>query len=560
MSFCSNCGARTGSDSFCGECGTAIDVEPKTAKPSVASTASHIASAPAGVSTARSAVDDDAASEHSRRMGTLFVCSTTLSRGPRGAQLIAELRRRTTLIDVLLVDAQDALTRTQARLNELSVSQASSKVDAVCLVGSDATLPHARIDDRTGRGEYVLTDNFFGRVDTPDEDERMAGDLLAHVPVSRLPFDDAEVIIELLRRPDVLSPTWNNGVLVSCEVWRGASAAVVEHLGAVERLHLAPPSTNDHVDGLLAASPGRLYFNVHGTDVEPVWVGQGHDGHHPEVLRSSMISVAPGAVVVSEACFGAACFEGEEAIGQAFLTRGASAFFGSTIIAWGPPQAPPGLADLIPIHVYQQLDAGRSASEALQAAKRAICDDYLERDEVLCAQVENTLLSFCHYGFPWCRSTTRPQSGRKPPGVPNGAKSATTRSKTPSLLSSLRSGSSGVLGRVRAGVADKASRQGWGVDTFLTAPLEDIAATLGPLAHLLDRIRTQSGPSTGTGVLTRYRSRVGERITLTVEDAGARGVIRGLIADEKGAVLEEFVSRSRPSSGAMIRRAGHTPR
>ena len=548
MNFCSNCGAKVGAEAFCGECGSIVDSSPTPATKSAAASSSaqlvtHAAPGASGAAVAHAVPGEDVVSEHARRMRTLFVCSSAMAEGPRGAELLAGLRRRTALGDVLIVGS-DALAQTQERLRGLGVDGRASGVDAVCLVGSDVTLPHARVEDRTGRGGEVLTDNYFGRADSPNDDERMAGELLPAVPVSRLPFDDAETIIALLRRPDVLSSTWNNGVLVSCEVWRGASAAVVEHLGAVERLHLAPPSTDDHVGGLLvAAPPGRLYFNVHGTDLEPVWVGQGHDGNHPEVLRPAMIRVAPGAVVVSEACFGAACYEDEEAIGQAFLARGASAFFGSTIIAWGPPQAPPGLADLIPIHVYQQLDAGRSAAEALQAAKRAIRDDYLERDDGLCAQVENTLLSFCHYGLPWCRSTTRPQPGRKPPGVPNGVKAVATRSSAPSLLSSLRGGSNGVLGRMRAGLADKAARQGWGVEAFVTGPLEDIAATLGPLAHLLDRVRAQSGSSKGTGVLTRYRSRLGERITVTVEDAGAGAVIRGLIADEKGAVLEEFVSR-----------------
>jgi hypothetical protein len=479
----------------------------------------------------------------------LFVATQGLVDQDDGKTLLAELRAFAGGVDLLTVaDGDDVLAAVQARLQKLGVGSSLPRVDAVCLLGSDATLPHARIDDSTGHDEAVLTDNFFGRVDTPDDDdERALGDLLSDVPVSRIPFDDAAIVLDLLRRSPDLHADWTDGLMVSCEVWQGASAAVAEHIGGSGELHLAPPVDDDVVVDLLQSIPGRLYFNVHGTDQEPVWVGQGHDGDTPIVMRPDVIEVADGAVVVSEACYGAACFEREEAIGQAFLARGANAFYGSTIIAWGPPFAPPGMADLIPMNVYTNLDAGEPAARALWLAKKAICEKYLERDDVLTPSAQNTLLSFCHYGWPWCHTASSSERKSQRPSPPLPGADVVAR-KDPSVLAAVRAGGragDSVLGRVRGTLADKARAQGWGVEAFVRGPLEELAATLGPLAPLLDRLRDRADLG-ARGLVARYRTRVGERVSVIVKGSTPGSTTKGLIADGSGRVLEEFVRRAAP--------------
>lgn len=535
---CAQCRAPlTPGEAFCGECGAATTA-PMRGAPSTS---------PSPPETQRRGRSSGATPGSSGTIvvganRVLYVVPESLLVEADASAWFREVSPTVTSGDLVVVRSHDALAEVQRRLASLGVDSASPRVDAVCLLGTHASLPHAAVANAVG-DEDVLTDNYYGRVDEPNEEARNSGDLLPLVPVSRLPFDDIRVLEAVFARPSSLHGSWADGALVSCDVWQGASAAVVEHLGAAGPLHLSPPTALRHMKERMEQRPGRLYFNVHGSGDEAVWVGQSADGQYPEVLRPAAVQVADGAVVVSEACYGGACFDDEQAMGQAFLARGANAFYGSTIIAWGPPTAPPGLADLIPIHVYAELDVGRCAGEALLEAKREIRRAYLERDGLLTAQAHNTLLSFCHFGLPLCRASSPASSKRRAPPLPG---SSLVNKTSSSMVGALRSGSSpgGVLQRVRGQLADKSREQGWGVDAFVQGPLEQIAQTLGPLAHLLDRVRSELGSSARGGVLLKYRTKVGERLTLVVHETGRKGAARGLIADGAGQVLEEFVTRS----------------
>lgn len=554
---CPACLTPTGAgEAFCGECGTALAPAARPATQSPAQSPARLA-ASTGVKAA--------AAE-----GVLFAVPGEMLQHASGPRLRRALEARAGGGGVIAVPAGRELDAVQDALAALSAGSGHPRIDALCLLGTPALMPHAAVENAVGR-EAVLTDHFYGRLDVPDAAARGAGDLLPLVPVSRLPFDDADALLALLARPPQLHASWEGAALVSCEVWEGASAAVIEQLGVHEPLHLSPPAGETALREQLGARPGRLYFNVHGAPEEALWVGQGHEGEWPEVVRCGTIDVGPGAVVVSEACYGGACFPDEEAISQAFLARGAGAFYGSTIVAWGPPTAPPGLADLIPIHVFAGLDAGLPAGRALLEAKARICHDYLERDGLLTPQAHNTLLSFCHYGLPGCRVSAMPAvpaipatpaaSGRPAPTAPGGPPPGKGGA---SLLGALRSGAAGasargsVLGRVRGTLGERADSQGWGVDAFVRGPLEDIARTLGPLAHLLERARDPRRAAPREGVLVAYRGRLGRRLTLVVEDADPRGGARGLVADGQGKVLEEFVTRgARPPGGRGTRRWRH---
>src|SRR5436305_1174358 len=80
------------------------------------------------------------------------------------------------------------------------------------------------------------------------------------------------------------------------------------------------------VEASLARRGGRIFFNVHGTDQDAVWLGEG-GGRYPEVLRSPAANAAESAIVVSEACYGASLFGGfGPPIAGRFLANGAGAF------------------------------------------------------------------------------------------------------------------------------------------------------------------------------------------------------------------------------------------
>jgi hypothetical protein len=307
---------------------------------------------------------------------------------------------------VLVVDPASALEEVQGRLRQ--DRRGPRQIEAVCLVGADPDLPMTRLPDTTTAqpGREVLTDNFFGALSMPSEEDRLMGDVLPEVPVSRIPTLSPREVARLVSATDGLASTWAGGFAVSAGVWRDASAAVLEMVtgGSGPHLEISPPFVEEHVRQRLGPGTARAYFNVHGSEQSPVWVGDDEMGHYPVVLQPRSVAVAPDAVVVSEACYGAAIFRDEPAISTTFLERGAGCFLGSTIVAWGPSKPPPDNADLIASGFFQALDNGLPLGLALLQAKARIAETALEANEALNPVQHNTILSFVAYGAPLTRA------------------------------------------------------------------------------------------------------------------------------------------------------------
>ena len=179
---------------------------------------------------------------------------------------------------LVLVTFDDALQQVQSALR-------SQRFDAVCIIGNSDDIPHAEVEDETHHDDAILTDNFYGMIATPSEDDRYAGEVLPETPVTRIPSLDPHLIRRLLNVGDSLHPSWSSGVAVSAHCWRGASEAVLNTIAGRSgpRLQLSPPNTVGELDDLLAENVGRLYFNVHGTDQAPVWVGDDGMGGYPVI-------------------------------------------------------------------------------------------------------------------------------------------------------------------------------------------------------------------------------------------------------------------------------------
>ncbi len=380
MSACARCGAALRSHArFCGACGAAADDDCAGCGAPLRPGARFC-----GACGAPTAADG----------GTVVAPAPATAHGtgpflyvlPAGAApaLVAAVPGR-----VLQAAPGDALAAVQAAL------RADVGLEAVCLVGDDEALPFSRVEDPCGYDDAVLTDVFYGMRTTPTAAERMAGDVVPDVPVSRIPSDDPALVRRLLGA--TLYPSWSGGLGVSAAVWREATTEVLSRIGAGLEPHLSPPRARAEVEAHLRARPGRLLFNVHGTLQEPAWYGEG-DGRFPEVLRPSGVEVAEGAVVFSEACYGATLADGAESIAPTFLERGAGCFVGSTVIAWGSSRGgPPLLADDLATHFYRALDEGRPGAVALHEARLALVE---AAGGGLSAPLHNTAISFVYYGAP----------------------------------------------------------------------------------------------------------------------------------------------------------------
>jgi hypothetical protein len=340
---------------------------------------------------------------------------------------------------------------------------------AVCLVGPSSVLPHAGFVDDTEMDDTIWTDNDYGCL-APVADDARHIDGLPAVPVTRIPTADAGLARRLLAVRDALPAHWQRGVAVSAQVWERASVGVLARIapGGEVALQSSPTLEDERLRGELGPSVGRLYFNVHGSDQDAAWVGDGA-GQYPTVLRPRSIQVGPNAILVSEACYGAR-HDAADTIALRFLAAGGSAFVGSTVIAWGPAAPPNALADLIPIGVYEALDRGLPLGAALLDARRVILADARARDAIT-PQVVNTLSSFVAYGSPLARVAGRALAGAPGLAVPAGAKGAArggaqglSGHEGGGLLARVRSGAragEGPLGDARQRLASHERRLGW---------------------------------------------------------------------------------------------------
>ena len=150
----------------------------------------------------------------------------------------------------------------------------------------------------------------------------------------------------LLRMRGDLPETWLGGLAVTCAIWVGASKAVLRAIARTDRpgLTQVPPRDSDAVAAMMDEETHRLYFNVHGSNQVAYWVGDDHSVA-PPALRPGDIRVAPNAILVSEACYGARHDQDDGTpISTSFFNAGGGAFVGSTIIAFDAVEETDGAA------------------------------------------------------------------------------------------------------------------------------------------------------------------------------------------------------------------------
>jgi len=527
MITCPGCGTATAAgQKFCGGCGSPISEAPPAAE----------------------AVEDKL------RQKVLFVAPAAATEGRAGKAL-----KKAVGAKLLGVDPGRAVAAVQAALGKKP-----GRYEAVCLLGDDRDLPHARVRDRTGNDDAVLTDNLFGMTSTPSESDRYEGALLPEVPVTRIPSLDADLVRQVVSvRKGRLLASWKRGLAVSAKVWKGASQAVLQRIagGAAPSLHLSPAFSSGSAKECMGTRLQRLYFNVHGTDQAAVWVGEG-GGKHPVVMRPDVIEVASGAVCVSEACYGAITFDDEDSISLRFLERGVGCFVGSTIIAWGPTGAPPSLADLIVTGVYEALDAGEPAGFALLKAKQVILDKSLSRGEALSPSTHNTLMSFVAYGNPLAtvKGTKRPKAAPLPPGI--GARPPGPRARAKpagpggsgSVLDQIRArmagagvgapGGGSALDGVRQRLQQRLPPGSWRVLSSGRVQLSQLATRFRNYAEISQSLTDLLGAPPEETDVTSYQSSGQERSCITASSGKGLEVRRALlVVDGAGEILETAVAR-----------------
>jgi hypothetical protein len=446
---------------------------------------------------------------------------------------------------LLIVDpSTDPVAAVQKVLGECQRRRV--KLEAVCLLGSDNTLPHHRFDDPCGQDECLPSDAPYGMMRTPNQEERFQGLVLPLIPVCRIPFDDPKQIEPFLAIGAELCDSWDDGLAVTAQVWTEASSAVLAAINPTGdvQLHAVPPKGHNDIGSEIKATTGRCYFNVHGSDQTTAWFGEGN-GQGPEAFNPVLVKIAPRGIAVSEACYGAFIDEDGEGISRSFLQAGAGCFVGSTIIAWGPTRPPIGCADEIVTGFYGALDQGKGVAKALVQAKEKMLQSYQHSDGSWSLEPtqHNTLLSFIAYGSP-CATVRSSQS----------------KSYNPNPKGRGETGGRDILSQVRARMAGKGD--GSSVLEQVMSRLESRVS--GETFRILNQGRLDlSAPPPGLPDMTQVRERITARLgqlptrthvfqssggSLETSVFGRNGdginaKIVAIIVDQAGQVIAEYTAR-----------------
>lgn len=289
-----------------------------------------------------------------------------------------------------------------------ALERMGDSLESVLIIGGHAVIPFDLAPNPTA---------YDGDVAVPSDtcySTRTVGALVAEWPVGRIPGDEGPgasgvLLVQLLeqaaelhwRGPRPLVKTFG----YSTAVWYEATAQIYGALSVAPAL-LSPPTVAASLDLALLDGADAVYCNLHGVRDGPVWYGQANQAGgylvalRPEdVLRIKL----DGAVVVSEACYGAVVAGRDQrtSLALAFLARGAACFVGATAMSYGPANAPLSEADLLTLHFWRAVrGGGTTIGAAFVAARNAMLRDTLANHAVLDDDDRKTALEFVLYGDP----------------------------------------------------------------------------------------------------------------------------------------------------------------
>jgi hypothetical protein len=169
---------------------------------------------------------------------------------------------------------------------------------------------------------------------------------------------------------------YSNCFSISAKVWRGSTELSLDNMfGSNSELQLSPKAGPKWPSSLLSR---RVHFiNCHGAEASHKFLGQEGKKNFPVSHDAKLLGghISEGTITSAECCFGAQLYDssilnnGQAGICSTYLENKAYGFFGSTTIAYGPPDGN-GAADLIcqffVLQVLGGASLGRAALEARQ--------------------------------------------------------------------------------------------------------------------------------------------------------------------------------------------------
>ncbi len=323
-----------------------------------------------------------------------------------------------------------------------ALAERGEMIGAVLIVGGHNIVPFHLLPNPTDDDDdSVPSDNPYAATDE--------NYFAPQWPVGRLPVDaDTDLLVKLLSKSTVAhreqlqsaSPPRRFGVWArdrlgrffrprpkaigyTASIWRKASLAVFQAIGAPRSLITSPPNAVGNMPSVVTRPSPLSYFNLHGLENSPEWYGQRDPLRDHSELVEFPIALRPEDVVNSgraprivftEACYGAHVIgkTEETALSLKFLASGSQAVIGSTKISYGSVTPPLIAADLLGRHFWHQLRRGIPIGEALRLAKLKLATEMHERQGYLDGEDQKTLISFVLYGDPLLTSKSTGQAKR----------------------------------------------------------------------------------------------------------------------------------------------------
>jgi hypothetical protein len=208
---------------------------------------------------------------------------------------------------------------------------------------------------------------------------------------------------------------------LSARVWQGSTAlSLFNVFGDAKALTLSPPANVERANHPAARLAPLLHFiNCHGGLADPKFYGQQGENFFPTALSSDGIAglIQPGTVVSAECCYGTEMYDAGIVglplpISQRYLAEGACAFFGSSTIAYGPPDSN-GAADLLAQYFLLAVLAGASTGRATLMARQRFVEQVGELDPFDL----KTLAQFSLLGDPSAHPARLPTATEVPKGI-----------------------------------------------------------------------------------------------------------------------------------------------
>jgi hypothetical protein len=204
---------------------------------------------------------------------------------------------------------------------------------------------------------------------------------------------------------------------LSTHSWRKSTEmSLFNVFGNSTTLKLSPPNGPNHPASHIA--PLAHFINCHGGPSDPNFYGE-KGNSQPISLSSNAIKgkIKPGTVAAVECCYGAELYNSvmlslPHPVCQRYLIQGAYRYFGSSTIAYGPPDGN-GAADLIAQYFLLAILDGASIGRAALVARQQFVEQTGELDPIDL----KTLGQFSLLGDPSIHPAVKTSATSVPKGV-----------------------------------------------------------------------------------------------------------------------------------------------